>query len=1131
MNDNRCGCCEGVEKLTPARTANRPGLDALSYRAGTHGTFFETMKAHLSSLALEIPTNAHTETVYPLRGLTTRETDDPAIALLDAWATVADVLTFYQERIANEGYLLTATERRSILELARLVGYSLRPGVASTVYLAFTLEQGYKIEIPARTRARSIPDPGQLPQAFETAETIDARTEWNALQARLQRPHYLPRFPSPLADTELHLAGTATNLKANDVFVLVYDTAVPFQALTVLPDAQADRTLVTYRPYGAIVAPAVVTQPPPAGDDEDRPVALARLGGVLDALKRVPSQPPASRFRLVRSAEETYGASADIGPQLAIHLNPILKDTLYDAYKSAAVTNPPALQSVEAFRVKASLLGHNAPLDLVYGQNGAVTGRREWPLAELGTTLDVRLVSEDPTEPRTSQLLFRNYDIGNNEFPPLRLEILVADSAGAQSATPPVRLSELVRLPPGDEGEIRFQTTRTLLEVTVVVTAEYVPPFEGPSPPRLSRITVAFSRGTLTHQMVISNPGTAVQVQVDTDGVRVLPEGNTVAYTINGRSVTMVLDQTLQVTHVTPRLVRQIQFRTIHLDATYDQTAPNSWILVDRPQQSAPLVTRVTEASTVSRAAYGISGKVTRLVLADPWLTSSDTSLTVLRATTVYAQNEALTLGEIPITDDVQGDAVELDSLYDGLDAGRWIVVSGERTDVEQSEGESVEGVKASELLMLAGIEHDVHHLSAEITSTDGPVQTQEIELPGDTLHTTLIFAEPLAYKYKRDTVTINANVAKATHGETREEVLGSGDGSQPLQQFTLKQSPLTYVAAPTPAGAESTLEVRVNGVEWHETSSLIWLNGNDRGFITQTDDEGRTTLTCGDGKQGARLPTGVENVRAVYRSGIGKSGNAAANQISQLATKPLGVKEVVNPQPATGGADAESRDQARRNSPLAVMALDRLVSVQDYADFARTFAGIAKASAVLSDGRRQLVHLTIAGLDDIPIGTGSDLYLNLSEALYQFGDPQQPVEVDTRYAMFIFISAKVRVLPDYQWELVEPDIRAALLDAFSFDRRDLGQDVPLSEVISTIQKTKGVDYVDVDILDSVAENADVEELAELAETLRLRTRIVVEMGRVDREATDPALRVLPAQIAYLNPEVPDTLILREIES
>ena len=73
--------------------------------------------------------------VMPLAGLTTRDPSDPSIALLDAWAVVADVLTFYQERIANEGYLPTALERRSLLELSRLIGYRLRPGVSASVRL------------------------------------------------------------------------------------------------------------------------------------------------------------------------------------------------------------------------------------------------------------------------------------------------------------------------------------------------------------------------------------------------------------------------------------------------------------------------------------------------------------------------------------------------------------------------------------------------------------------------------------------------------------------------------------------------------------------------------------------------------------------------------------------------------------------------------------------------------------------------------------------------------------------------------------------------------------------------------------------------------------------------------------
>ena len=94
-----CGCCEGVEALTPQPTANRPGLSALRYRAGTHGAFFETMRARLSNFHFE---DSETTKKYPLAALRTRLVSDPSIALLSAAAVVLDVLTFYQERIAND---------------------------------------------------------------------------------------------------------------------------------------------------------------------------------------------------------------------------------------------------------------------------------------------------------------------------------------------------------------------------------------------------------------------------------------------------------------------------------------------------------------------------------------------------------------------------------------------------------------------------------------------------------------------------------------------------------------------------------------------------------------------------------------------------------------------------------------------------------------------------------------------------------------------------------------------------------------------------------------------------------------------------------------------------------------------
>src|SRR5918997_6470879 len=126
---DECGCCEGLGVGTPAEVYNRPGLSAMAYRIGTHARFKRSMLARLSDSRLPA-----------LRDLNTRDDDDFTVALLDAWATVADVLTFYSERIANESYLRTATERVSLLYLARLIGYELKPGVAAGAHLGVEVE-------------------------------------------------------------------------------------------------------------------------------------------------------------------------------------------------------------------------------------------------------------------------------------------------------------------------------------------------------------------------------------------------------------------------------------------------------------------------------------------------------------------------------------------------------------------------------------------------------------------------------------------------------------------------------------------------------------------------------------------------------------------------------------------------------------------------------------------------------------------------------------------------------------------------------------------------------------------------------------------------------------------------------
>jgi hypothetical protein len=208
-----CGCCSGTSAETPARIGNAPGLSKIDYRVGRHATFKESMLANLSD-----------RSVPALAGLGARTDDDPTIALIDGAAVMADVLTFYQERIANEAFLRTATERRSALELARLIGYQPDSGVAADAWLAFTLEQArgvrppptLPVTIPERTRVQSVPGPDEAPQTFETVAAIEARVERNAIPAQTVAPQ-----PIAFGQRELFLAGTGHQVAAGDIILVV----------------------------------------------------------------------------------------------------------------------------------------------------------------------------------------------------------------------------------------------------------------------------------------------------------------------------------------------------------------------------------------------------------------------------------------------------------------------------------------------------------------------------------------------------------------------------------------------------------------------------------------------------------------------------------------------------------------------------------------------------------------------------------------------------------------------------------------------------------------------------------------------------------------------------------------------
>jgi hypothetical protein len=281
-----------------------------------------------------------------LASLRTRESADPSMALLDAWAAVGDVLTFYQERIANEGYLRTATERRSILELARLVGYNLRPGVAATAYLAYTIDKDIgPAEVGKGARVNSIPAPGEQMQAFEISEPLKARPEWSKLKPRMSQPQ---TRESIYKKNGLYLKGTATNLKPNDGLLIDWagdgSDLKPFRVYAVTTDNEADRTFVSLRSWngGELGQPYGSSGSMSAGDKQSSRKSFPPLDeAFLNGLKLPPSIQPRNPTQLERSVRHLFAGQADIFPKLLADFSPRLQSALYPALGEADVTEEP----------------------------------------------------------------------------------------------------------------------------------------------------------------------------------------------------------------------------------------------------------------------------------------------------------------------------------------------------------------------------------------------------------------------------------------------------------------------------------------------------------------------------------------------------------------------------------------------------------------------------------------------------------------------------------------------------------------------------------------------------------------------------------------------------------------------
>jgi uncharacterized phage protein gp47/JayE len=497
----------------------------------------------------------------------------------------------------------------------------------------------------------------------------------------------------------------------------------------------------------------------------------------------------------------------------------------------------------------------------------------------------------------------------------------------------------------------------------------------------------------------------------------------------------------------------------INLDGVYEEARATSdnpgWVALVPTDAAKTEVHRFKRARQVVLTGYALNARITQLTLADEEAAPSE-GIFGIRDTLILTGAEKLALhDDLPLPDPVQGDTLILDGLYPNLQDGQVAIVSGNMFD-QSAEISTLDA--ANEVCRLAG----------------PPQQDIANNL------TTVKLKDTLANSYVRSTTVLLANVVVVTQGETvNNEVLGSSDGSS-LQLYPLKKQPLTYLPSTdveSASAVQSTLTVAVNGVQWREQPNLFESGPTAQDFSVTQDNSGVSTVTFGDGTNGMRPPSGTNNIRARYRVGLGASGNVPAAGVQQLLDSLAGLQQVTNPQPTIGGADPEILFGIRANAPASMRTFNRAVSTEDYAALARTFPGIAKASAkwVLFDANyvapaHPYVQLTVAATDGTPVSRGG-VIRQLRSFLDQRRDPNVPLRILDFTRIYVDIVVTIDLDERVPRQETFARVRAALNPGlnpdgtagyFAFESLDFGESLHLSAIYAFIQNIPGVSEANV---------------------------------------------------------------------
>ena len=282
------------------------------------------------------------------------------------------------------------------------------------------------------------------------------------------------------------------------------------------------------------------------------------------------------------------------------------------------------------------------------------------------------------------------------------------------------------------------------------------------------------------------------------------------------------------------------------------------------------------------------------------------------------------------------------------------------------------------------------------------------------------------------------------------------------------------YQLANTSVINKSTIVV-INGVTYAQVPYLVDYGSYDPVYSTYVDENNITYVKFGDGVSG-RIPPNGATIYVTYRVGGGVLGNVATGLIKYILTMPgfnaipTGLSAVnsdvtAGDGAATGGADAESNDSIRYNTPLSIRSINRAVAVNDYAYLATQVLNVAKAVAYASVYSSITIYMLPSGdpgvsSDNVtPSATFNTVSANVLSYLVNKAPGNTTITVQPPKWVGAYINLNITVNPTYSQSAVKTAVTTAINNLFFVDNTYFNQTISVSSLYNAVAAVPGVAY------------------------------------------------------------------------